>query len=77
MLRFNQSTNQIRIDTTIKIIDTDGTEVTAPVMILVGVNKVSKKHQYSIYRIVNSLFNKQFVSDRRKLATKAPWWKIW
>lgn len=77
MLRFNQSTNQIRVDTTIKIIDKDGTEATAPVMILIGVNKVPKKYQYSIYKIANSLFNKQFVSDRRKLATKAPWWKIW
>jgi hypothetical protein len=75
MLRFNQSTNQIRIDTNIKYIDKDGTEVTAPVMILVGVNKVSKKHQYNIYRIVNSLFNKQFISDRRPVPK--PWWKVW
>jgi hypothetical protein len=77
MLRFNQSTNQIRIDTNIKYIDKDGTEVTAPVMILIGVNKVPKKYQYSIYKIANSLFNKQFVSDRRKLMSKPPWWKIW
>ena len=75
MLRFNQSTNQIRIDTNIKYIDKDGTEVTAPVMILVGVNKVSKKQQYSIYRIVNSLFNKQFISDHRPVPK--PWWKVW
>ena len=75
MLRFNQSTNQIRIDTTIKIIDTDGTEVTAPVMILVGVNKVPKKHQYSMYKIANSLFNKELISDRRPVPK--PWWKVW
>ena len=76
MLRFNQSTNQIRIDTTIKYIDKDGTEVTAPVMVLVGVNKLSKKHQYTVFRMVSSLFNKELTLDHRP-QPKKPWYKLW
>ena len=76
MLRFNQSTNQIRIDTTIKYIDKDGTEVTAPVMVLVGVNKLSKKHQYTVFRMVNVLFNKELILNQ-KPQPKKPWYKLW
>ena len=76
MLRFNQSTNQIRIDTTLKYIDKDGTEVTAPVMVLVGVNKLSKKHQYTVFRMVGSLFNKELTLDHRP-QPKKPWYKLW
>ena len=43
MIRLNQSHHQIRIDTTIKIIEKDGTEVTAPVMVLIDVKKVEEK----------------------------------
>ena len=75
MIRLNQSHHQIRIDTTIKIIEKDGTEVTAPVVVIVYLDKVKEKYQYNIYRIVNSLFNKQFVSDRRPVPK--PWWKVW
>jgi len=76
MMRFNQSTNQIRIDTTIKYIDKDGTEVTAPAMILIGVNKLSKKYQYTMFRRVGSLFNKELILDYRP-HPKKPWYKIW
>jgi len=76
MLRFNQSTNQIRIDTTIKYIDKDGTEVTAPVLVLVGVNKLNKKHQYTVCRMVESLFNKELTLDHRPHPKKS-WYKIW
>ena len=82
MLRFNQSTNQIRIDTTIKIIEKDGTEVVAPVVVIVYLNKVEEKYQHNIYKLSNSLFNKIFLLDRIKVAkTKQtppkPWWKMW
>jgi len=43
MIRLNHSHHQIRIDTTIKIIEKDGTEVTAPVIVIVDLKKVEEK----------------------------------
>jgi hypothetical protein len=79
MIRFNQSTNQIRIDTTIKIIEKDGTEVTAPVMILIGLNKTADKHHYSIYKWATSTFHKIFIINRQQPQppVKKAWWKVW
>jgi hypothetical protein len=76
MIRLNESTKQIRVDTVIKIIEQDGTEVTALVTILVGVNRVKEDKWYNIYKIANILFNKDFILDRR-LTPKKSWWKIW
>jgi hypothetical protein len=50
--------------------------VTALVTILVGVNKVKEDKWYNIYKIANTLFNKDFILDRR-LTPKKPWWKVW
>lgn len=77
MIRLNESTKQIRVDTSIKIIEQDGTEVTAPVTILIGINKVDVKQQFNIYKIANVLFNKDFVLDRQPTAPKKSWWKMW
>lgn len=78
MIFFNRSNHQIRIDTTIKIIEKDGTEVTAPVVVLIGLNKVEEKDQYNIFKIAGSLFNKDFKLDRRPKSTpEKPWWKMW
>jgi hypothetical protein len=78
MIRLNQSHHQIRIDTTIKILEKDGTEVTAPVIILIGLNKVKEKDQYNILKIASSLFNKEFKLDRRPKDTpEKPWYKFW
>jgi hypothetical protein len=77
MLRHQHHPDQLRIDTHIKIIDTDGTETIAPVVILVGLTKVKNKQQYNIYKIVNQLFNREFILDRRNTISKKPWWKLW
>ena len=77
MIRLSQSNHQIRVDTTIKIIQKDGTEISVPVVILVGLNRVEEKNQYSFYKISNTLFNKDFILDRRPKTSKKPWWKIW
>jgi len=78
MIRLNQSHHQIRIDTTIKIIEKDGTEVTAPVVVLIGLNKIEEKDQYNFYKIANKLFNKDFTLDRRsKPQPTKPWYKFW
>ena len=69
--------DQLRIDTTIKIIAKDGTETIAPVVVIVGLTKVDNYQQSNIYRIANSLFNKEFVLDRRGLTPKKSWWKLW
>jgi GTP:adenosylcobinamide-phosphate guanylyltransferase len=79
MIRHQYHLNQLRVDTQIKIIEEDGTETTASVVVLVGLNKVDDKQQYNIYRIVNNAFNKDFTLDRRIKASapKKPWWKLW
>ena len=77
MIRHQFHPNQLRVDTTIKIIEADGTETVAPVVVLVGLSKVNDKQQYNIYKIANRLFNKEFTLDRRNIIPKKPWWKLW
>ena len=77
MIRHQYQPNQLRVDTTIKIIEEDGTETTAPVTVIVGLSKVEDNQQYNIYKIASRLFNKEFVLDRRNLIPKKPWWKLW
>ena len=79
MIRHQYHLNQLRVDTQIKIIEEDGTETTASVVVLVGLNKVDDKQQYNIYRIVNNAFNRDFTLDRRIKASspKKSWWKLW
>ena len=78
MIRLNQSHHQIRIDTTIKIIEKDGTEVKAPVVVIVYLDTVKEKHQYNIYKLASSLFNRSFILNRNQpTPVKKAWWKVW
>jgi hypothetical protein len=77
MIRHQSYPNQLRVDTTIKIIEVDGTETIAPVVVLVNLSKVDNKQQYNIYKITNRLFNKEFTLDRRNLVPKKPWYRFW
>ena len=78
MIRLNSTSNQIRVDTSIKIIEVDGNEIKANVMILIGVSKMEIKQQRNIYQISNGLFNKSFILDRRpKPQHKKTWWAFW
>ena len=79
MIRYHVNPDQLRVDTTIKIIESDGTETTVPVIVMVNLNKVEHKQQGNVYKIVNRLFNREFLLDRRIQATapKKAWWKIW
>ena len=79
MIRHQHHPNQLRVDTTIKIIAKDGTETIAPVTVIVGLAKVEDKQHYNIYQITSRLFNKEFTLDRRNLVlpSKKPWYKFW
>jgi hypothetical protein len=79
MIRHTFHPPQLRVDTTIKIIEQDGTETTAPIVVLVSLAKVEDKQQYNIYKITNNMFNREFTLDRRIKASapKKPWWKLW
>ena len=79
MIHFNHERTQVRVDTTIKIIEQDGTEVIAPVVVLISTLKVEEKSKYNIYKLANGLFNKDFTLDRRPKENppKNPWWKFW
>jgi hypothetical protein len=79
MIRLLHHPDQLRVDTQIKIIEKDGTETTVPVAILVGISKVKDKQQYNIYRVVDHMFNRDFLIDKRIKASapKKSWWKFW
>jgi len=79
MIRHILHPNQLRIDTTIKIIESDGTETIAPVVVLVGLAKVEQKQESNIMKIANKLFNRDFILDRRikTTAPKRKWWRLW
>ena len=79
MIRHQHHPDQLRIDTNIRIIESDGTETVAPVVVLIGLTKVEDKQQYNVYKISNKLFNREFILDRRiKISSqKKPWWKLW
>ena len=79
MLRIQHHPEQLRIDTTIKIIEQDGVETIAPVVILVNLTKVGEKQETNILKIANKLFNRDFILDRRIKTTspKKSWWKLW
>jgi len=79
MLRHTLHPNQLRVDTTIKIIEADGTETIAPVVVLVNLSKVESNHEMNIIKITNRVFNRDFTIDKRIQATapKRPWWKLW
>jgi hypothetical protein len=79
MIRHISHPEQVRVDTTIKIIEKDGTETIAPVVVLVGLSKLDNHQQYSIYQIVSRVFNKEFKLDRRTptVTPKKPWYKFW
>jgi hypothetical protein len=79
MLRHTLHPNQLRVDTTIKIIESDGTETIAPVVVLVSLSRVESKHESNILKITNKVFNRDFTIDKRIQVTapKKPWWKLW
>jgi hypothetical protein len=79
MLRHTLHPNQLRVDTTIKIIESDGTETIAPVVVLVNLSKVESKHEMNILKITNRVFNRDFIIDKRIQVTalKKQWWKLW
>ena len=79
MIRIQHHPEQLRIDTSIKFIDKDGVETIAPVFILVGMGKVEEKSKYNIYKIANTLFNRDFILDKRIKVTKTkkPWYRFW
>jgi hypothetical protein len=79
MIRHQSNPEQLRVDTTIKIIEKDGTEIIAPVVVLIGLSKIEDNQQYNIYKIASRLFNKEFILDRRNLVLppKKPWYKFW
>ncbi len=79
MIRHTLHPHQLRVDTTIKIINSDGTETIAPVVVLVNLIGIESKHESNIFKIVNRVFNRDFTVDKRIKTTspKKPWWKFW
>ena len=79
MIRHSLHPNQLRVDTTIKIIGSEGIETTAPVVVLVDMSKVDEKQESNVLKIVNRVFNRDFTIDKRikTTAPKKPWYRFW
>jgi len=79
MIRHTFHPPQLRVDTTIKIINSDGTETIAPVVVLVNLASIESKHESNILKITNKVFNRDFIIDKRIQVTapKKSWWKLW
>ena len=79
MIRHSLHPHQLRVDTTIKIIGSDGIETVAPVVVLIDMSKIDEKQETNVLKIANRVFNRDFTIDKRIKTTspKKPWYKFW
>ena len=79
MINFVPNPDRFRVDTEIKIIEKDGSELIIPVMIIVKADKLNEIQQSYLHRVVYNLFNKRFiVNNQSKPPTvEKPWYKFW
>jgi hypothetical protein len=78
MINFIINPDRFRVDTEIKIIEKDGSELIIPVMIIVKADKLNEIQQSYLHRVVYNLFNKRFIVNKQpKLPIEKPWWKFW
>ena len=79
MINFVPNPDRLRVDTEIKLIEKDGTEVIIPVIILVKLDKATERQQSQIYTIVYNLFNKRFTVNKKpkEPIVEKPWYKFW
>jgi hypothetical protein len=78
MINYIQNPYRIRVDTSIKVIEKDGSEYSVPVVIIVKMEKLNNKQQVGLHSIVHNIFNKRFVIDKKeKPKSNKDWWKFW
>jgi hypothetical protein len=79
MIRLLHHPEQLRIDTTLIIINKEKKEIKVPVVVLIGLNKIKdEKDQYHIYKVTSSMFDREFIIDQSPKKTKEkPWWRFW
>ena len=80
MINFVPNPDRLRVDTEIKLLEKDGTEVIVPIIILVKLDKATEKQQSQLYTIVYNLFNKRFTVNKQPkqpIVVKKPWYKFW
>jgi hypothetical protein len=79
MINFLTTPDRFRVDTLIKIIEKDGTELMIPVVIVVKADKLNEVQQNYLHRVVYNLFNKKFIIDKKpkQPIIKKAWYKFW
>ncbi len=78
MINFVPNPDRFRVDTEIKIIEKDDSELIIPVMIIVKADKLNEIQQSYLHRVVYNLFNKRFIVNKQpKLPIEKPRWKFW
>lgn len=78
MINFVPNPDRFRVDTEIKIIEKDGSELIIPVMIIVKADKLNEIQQSYLHKVVYNLFNKKFIVNKTsKQHIEQPWWKFW
>jgi hypothetical protein len=79
MINFLTNPDRFRVDTLIKIIEKDGTELMIPVVIIVKADKLNEVQQSYLHRVVYNLFNKKFIVNTKpkQPIVEKPWYKFW
>lgn len=79
MINFVPNPDRFRVDTEIKIIEKDGSELIIPVMIIVKADKLNEIQQSYLHRVVYNLFNKRFIVNKQSSppTVEKPWYKFW
>lgn len=79
MINFIINPDRFHVDTEIKIIEKDGSELIIPVMIIVKADKLNEIQQSYLHRVVYNLFNKRFIVNKQSKppTVEKPWYKFW
>jgi len=78
MINYIYNPYRIRVDTSIKVIEKDGSEYTVPVVVIIKMEKLQDKKQVRLHNVVHSIFNKMFIVDKNiKPTNNKNWWKFW
>ena len=77
MINYIQNPYRIRVDTSIKVMEKDGSEYSVPVVVIIKMEKLQDKQQAGLHHIVHNIFNKRFIVDKSIKSDNKSWWKFW
>ena len=64
------------IDTELQIME-NGEIIHVPIQIQASLTKLPPTQHYTVYKNVNSLYNRTILIGKPKVTPSKPWWKFW